>query len=75
VKVVITIEVDEDLVDEKHPTGLTMRGFAYISDALRSCGSEIFINGERASACTHPSDYVDGEYLRCSSCGIIVGRA
>ena len=74
-RVVITIEVDEDLIDEKHPTGLSFRGFAYIGDALRSFGTDIRINNEPIFGCNHPSDYVDGEYLRCSNCHIIIGRA
>lgn len=74
-KVVISIEVDEDLVDGKHPTGLSFRGFAYIGDALRSFGTDITINDEPIFGCTRPSTYVSGEYLRCSSCHVIVGRA
>lgn len=72
---VITIDVDEDLVDPNHPTGLSFRGFAYIGDALRSFGTNIHVNNEPIFGCDHPDTEVDGEYLRCSRCKIIVGRA
>lgn len=75
VAIVVMVEVDDSLIDPTSPAGVTQRGREMINQALGNLGSNVSIRRLNGVACNHPNTYVDGEYLRCSDCGTIVGSS